>query len=93
VISGVDESGKSTVIADENTPVRLQTPGMTICDIWQVAKLPSGMQDDDATTGQVLLNPAETGWVYRVTTKEDVLNFVELRWRPDDHQAAVTASV
>jgi mannose-6-phosphate isomerase-like protein (cupin superfamily) len=69
VISGVDESGKSTVIADENTPVRLQTPGMTICDIWQVANLPSGMQDDDATTGQVLLNPAETGWVYRVTTK------------------------
>jgi mannose-6-phosphate isomerase-like protein (cupin superfamily) len=42
---------------------------MTICDIWQVAKLPVGMQDDDATTGEVLLNPAETGWVYRVTTK------------------------
>jgi mannose-6-phosphate isomerase-like protein (cupin superfamily) len=27
------------------------------------------MTDDDATTGHVLLNPPETGWVYRVTTK------------------------
>jgi mannose-6-phosphate isomerase-like protein (cupin superfamily) len=69
VVSGVDGSGKSTVVADEATPVRLQTPGMTICDIWQVGKLPVGMAEPDATTGEVLLNPPETGWVYRVTTK------------------------
>jgi mannose-6-phosphate isomerase-like protein (cupin superfamily) len=69
VVSGVDSSGKSAVIRDEPTPVRLQAPGMTISDIWQVGSLPVKMLDDDATTGQVLLNPPSTGWVYRVTTK------------------------
>jgi mannose-6-phosphate isomerase-like protein (cupin superfamily) len=69
VVSGLDQSGKSTVVADESTPVRLQAPGMTICDIWQVGKLPVNVIDDDATTGHVLLNPPSTGWVYRVTTK------------------------
>ena len=29
----------------------------------------------------------------QITATEDVPNFVELRWRPGDHQAAVTASV
>jgi hypothetical protein len=42
---------------------------MTICDIWQVADLPVNVTDHDATTGQVLLDPAKTGFVYRITTK------------------------
>jgi mannose-6-phosphate isomerase-like protein (cupin superfamily) len=42
---------------------------MTISDIWQVGSLPVPVLADDATTGQVLLNPPSTGWVYRVTTK------------------------
>lgn len=65
----MDESGKSTFVADEPTPVRLETAGMTICDVWQVGNLPAKVVDGDATTGQVLLNPEKTGFVYRVTTK------------------------
>jgi Cupin domain len=69
VIAGLDDSGKSAIVADESTPVRLETPGMTICDIWQVGDLPVNVLDGDATSGQVLLDPAKTGFVYRVTTK------------------------
>lgn len=69
VITGLDDSGRSAVVADEPTPVRLETAGMTICDIWQVESLPVKVLGRDATTGQVLLSPAKTGFVYRVTTK------------------------
>ena len=36
VVTGIDEKGKSTIVSDGPTPVRLETPGMTICDLWEV---------------------------------------------------------
>jgi mannose-6-phosphate isomerase-like protein (cupin superfamily) len=69
VVTGLDDAGRSTFIDDTDTPVRLETSGMTICDIWQVGQLPSPMLANDATTGEVLLNPPAGGFVYRVTTK------------------------
>jgi hypothetical protein len=68
VVTGLDDSGKSTIVSDDLTPVRVATPGFTVCDIWRIEKLPVNVLDEDATTGQVLLDPPPAGFVYRVTT-------------------------
>ena len=68
VVTGVDENGKSTIVSDGPTPVRLETPGMTICDLWEVENLPSNVADKNASNGDVRLDPAKTGFVTRVTT-------------------------
>ncbi|OHV64833.1 cupin domain-containing protein [Pseudofrankia sp. BMG5.36] len=68
VVTGVDGAGRSTFDSDGPTPVRRATEGFTICDIWQVEKLPVNVMDGDASTGEVLLDPPLTGFVYRVTT-------------------------
>jgi len=68
VITGLDDSGKSTVVSDGPTPVRVATPGFTVCDIWTVDELPVDVLADDATSGQVLLSPPVSGFIYRITT-------------------------
>lgn len=68
VVTGVDENGKSTIVSDGPTPVRMETPGMTICDLWEVESLPSKVSDGNASNGSVRLDPAKTGFVTRVTT-------------------------
>lgn len=68
VITGLDESGRSTFVADGPTPVRIATPGFTVCDIWRVGTLPAHVLNEDGTTGDVLLDPTQGGFVYRITT-------------------------
>jgi hypothetical protein len=68
VITGLDESGRSTIVTDELTPVRVATPGFTVCDIWTVDSLPVKVDSEDASNGEVLLDPPKTGFIYRVTT-------------------------
>jgi hypothetical protein len=68
VVTGLDDSGKSTIVSDDLTPVRVATAGFTVCDIWRVEKLPVNALAEDATTGEVLLDPPPSGFVYRVTT-------------------------
>jgi hypothetical protein len=68
VVTGLDDSGRSTFVADMPTPVRVATPGFTVCDIWRVEGLPATVLDEDGTTGEVLLDPPRAGFVYRITT-------------------------
>ena len=68
VVTGLDDSGKSTIVSDAPTPVRVATAGFTVCDIWRVESLPTPVLDEDGTTGEVLLDPPRGGFVYRVTT-------------------------
>ncbi len=68
VVTGLDDDGRSTIVADSPTPVRVATPGFTVCDIWRVDSLPLALPAADATTGEVVLDPPEAGFVYRVTT-------------------------
>jgi mannose-6-phosphate isomerase-like protein (cupin superfamily) len=68
VVTGLDESGKSTIVSDGPTPVRVATPGFTVCDIWTVNELPTPVTNEDGTTGEVLLDPPRGGFIYRITT-------------------------
>jgi mannose-6-phosphate isomerase-like protein (cupin superfamily) len=68
VVTGLDESGKSTIVSDGATPVRVATPGFTVCDIWTVENLPTPVLSEDGTTGEVLLDPPPSGFIYRITT-------------------------
>jgi mannose-6-phosphate isomerase-like protein (cupin superfamily) len=68
VITGLDSAGKSAVVSDAATPVRVATPGFTVCDIWRVDAIPLRLPASDATTGEVLLEPPTHGFVYRITT-------------------------
>jgi mannose-6-phosphate isomerase-like protein (cupin superfamily) len=67
VIAGVDENGRSAVIADEFTPQRVAATAFTICDIWETARLPIPM-DTPAAVGKVSLYPPKTGFAFRVCT-------------------------
>jgi mannose-6-phosphate isomerase-like protein (cupin superfamily) len=68
VVTGIDEAGRSTIVSDELTPIRVATPGFTVCDIWRIEKLPVDVLSADGTTGQVLLDPPAAGFIYRITT-------------------------
>lgn len=68
VLTGLDEAGRSTIVSDAPTPIRVATPGFTVCDIWRIESLPLQLPASDATTGEVLLDPPVAGLVYRVTT-------------------------
>ena len=68
VVTGLDSSGKSTVVSDDLATVRVATPGFTVSDIWRIESLPVELLSEDATTGKVLLDPPKAGFVYRITT-------------------------
>ena len=59
--------------------------GRRVSRVWEVA----------ATTRAIteLADHLVAVGIEQVTVEEDVPSSVELRWRPDDHQAAVTVSV
>jgi mannose-6-phosphate isomerase-like protein (cupin superfamily) len=64
----MDETGKSSIVSDGPTPVRVAAPGFTVCDIWTVSELPTPVTNEDGTTGEVLLDPPRGGFIYRITT-------------------------
>jgi hypothetical protein len=67
VVSGFDENGRSTIVADAYTTRRVAMPAFTVCDIWETKSLPVPMTQD-AAEGEVTLLPPTTGFTYRVTT-------------------------
>lgn len=68
VVAGLDASGRSTIVQDGNATTRVATPGMTVCDVWQVNELPAHVGNDDTLTGAVSLAAPAGGLVYRITT-------------------------
>jgi hypothetical protein len=68
VITGVDEKGRSTVIADEYTPQRVAAPAFTICDVWESPYLPVPMDTPIAGGSTVSIYPPQAGLVVRICT-------------------------
>jgi hypothetical protein len=68
VVTGLDASGRSTIVSDEFTSARLMTPGNTKCDIWRLGSLPANLRDEDGLDAGVLTAPPPAGLVHRVVT-------------------------
>ncbi|MEW1809027.1 cupin domain-containing protein [Pseudarthrobacter sp. NPDC080039] len=68
VVSGVGADGRSCVVSDEYTRTRLATPGNTKCDIWRFASLPTTFDATSGLSENVITDPPEGGFVYRVVT-------------------------
>jgi mannose-6-phosphate isomerase-like protein (cupin superfamily) len=67
VVSGTDEDGRSTIVADGPTASRIATPAFTICDIWVTESLPVPM-DQEPASGEISIFPPKDGFHYRVVT-------------------------
>jgi len=67
VVAGLDTAGRSTIASDGETPSRLETPGFTINQIWQVGALPTPVLAEDGSEG-VSIAPPRTGFVYLLAT-------------------------
>lgn len=68
VIAGVDDRGKSAVVADGVTPNRVVTDAFTINQIWQTDSLPPHVVAGDSSAGEVSIAPPPAGFVYLVTS-------------------------
>lgn len=68
VVSGVNDSGKSTIVEDGDTPTRLATEAFTINQIWQVDSLPLHVLAEDTSTAELSTTPPGSGFIYLVTT-------------------------
>jgi hypothetical protein len=78
VVSGFDDDGRSTIASDGPTVRRVATPAFTVCDVWETESLPVPLTQGTAE-GEVTLLPADTGFIYRVTTFPP-----DKEWSPED---------
>lgn len=68
VLTGTNESGKSTIVLDENTDTWVRRPdGSVVADIWRVESLPTSVDTSDTLSGEVLAPPPH-GLVVRMCT-------------------------
>lgn len=67
VVAGLDAAGRSAIVSDDETPSRVETPGFTINQIWQVDALPVPVTAEDGSQG-VSIAPPRTGFVYLLAT-------------------------
>jgi hypothetical protein len=54
VVTGKDAQGRSTIVVDENTPVRVATDGYTVCRVWEAERLPTNPALNPAADGGTL---------------------------------------
>ena len=68
VISGLDEAGRSTIVSDGNSSVRVATPGFTVCELWQVDRLPVPVLSESTLGREPVIDPPDAGLVVRVAS-------------------------
>ncbi|RFU19124.1 cupin domain-containing protein [Geodermatophilus marinus] len=66
VVHGTGTDGRSTVLADRDAPLRLETPAFTIVDIWRFDGLPTRISADDGLPDQIELTPPSGSAVFRM---------------------------
>jgi mannose-6-phosphate isomerase-like protein (cupin superfamily) len=69
VVTGFDESGRSTIVSDDGATARLDRPGgATVTEIWRADELPAHVGDLGPLTAAVVLAPPAAGLAVRVCT-------------------------
>jgi mannose-6-phosphate isomerase-like protein (cupin superfamily) len=67
VLSGTDDTGRSTIVLDGVSTSRIATPAFTISDIWVTEALPVPMSQGPAS-GEISIFPPPEGFHYRIVT-------------------------
>jgi hypothetical protein len=68
VVHGTAPDGTSTVLEDDNAPLRLETPAFTIVDLWRFNGLPTEVSADDGLPEEIELTPPPGSAVFRMTS-------------------------
>ncbi|MEJ2890300.1 hypothetical protein [Actinomycetospora aeridis] len=68
VVSGLDESGKSTIVSDGNTATRIAAPGFTVMDTWQVDAVPAEVGAASTLGENPVIDPPKSGLVVRLAS-------------------------
>jgi hypothetical protein len=68
VVTGLDESGRSTIVADDLTETRLAADAFTLNHIWKSLKVPDDCLQENALGDEVLIPPPPTGFTYLIST-------------------------
>ena len=69
VVTGVGANGRSTIVEDEDTSTRSNTPGWITCDVWQIDAFPPNVKDDNTLVpGDSVMYAPSGGIVWRVST-------------------------
>ena len=69
VVTGFDEHGKSTIVADDDAGARLERPGgATVTEIWRADSLPTRMDEAGPLAALEVVSPAQQGLAVRVCT-------------------------
>jgi len=68
VVFGLDDRGRSTIVADECTDTRLVTDGWTFNHLWQATSVPSDVLADSTLGDRVEILPPPAGYTYMITT-------------------------
>ena len=69
VVTGFDEHGKSTIVADDDAGARLERPGgATVTEIWRADSLPARMDEAGPLAALEVVSPAQQGLAVRVCT-------------------------
>ncbi|GAA4552914.1 hypothetical protein [Amycolatopsis samaneae] len=68
VLTGLDDSGKSTIISDGNTATRTAQPGFTVMDVWQFDALPAPVLAPSTLGADPVIDPPANGLVVRLAS-------------------------
>lgn len=68
VIAGTNTDGKSMIVADEETAVRVALDAFTVNDVWRTNALPATLNGDDDLGAELELDPPAAGLVVRLAT-------------------------
>lgn len=86
VVSGLDDEGRSTIVSDGDSQVRVAAPGFTVLELWQVDNLPSPVLAESTLGDQPVIDPPTHGLVVRVASFPPDAEF-----NADDYAASLDA--
>ena len=68
VVSGITPEGRSTIVSDADSNVRVATPGFTVCELWQTDALPVKVLADSTLGTDPVIDPPAAGLVVRIAS-------------------------
>lgn len=68
IVTGLDDNGKSAIISDGNTEVRVATPGFTVMELWQFDSIPNNILAPNTLGTDPVIDPPANGLTVRIAS-------------------------